>query len=152
MLAVIQDFFDRCLAVDKEVDIEHQLKLASAALLIEMMRQDHKVQETEREAVVQALKKKFHLGADETQELFSLAQQEAAEATDYYQFTNLIARHFTQQQKIKLIEYLWVIAYADMHLDPLEEHMIRRIADLIYVSHRDLIKAKHKVLNKNKAH
>lgn len=147
MLAVIRNYFDRYISVDKAVDIEHQLKLASAALLIEMMRQDHKVQETERETVVMALKKKFNLGADETHELFSLAEQEAEEATDYYQFTSLIARHFTQQQKIKLLEYLWSIAYADMHLDPLEEHMIRRIADLIYVSHRNLIKAKHNVLN-----
>ena len=125
--------------------MEHQLKLATAALMTEMMQQDHKVVEEERLAVMDVLKKKFELSDDEARELFSLAQQEANDAVDYHQFTSLIARQYTQQQKIKVIEYLWTIAFADQHLDPHEEHMIRRIADLIYVSHKDLIKTKHKV-------
>ena len=148
MLNAIKNFFDQNICFGKKVDIEHQLKLATAALLIEMMQQDHKVQEVEREAVKAALKSNFNLTDSATHELFSLAQQEADEATDYFQFTSLIARQFTDQQKIRLIEYLWTIAYADTHLDPLEEHMVRRIADLIYVSHQDFIKTKHKVLGK----
>jgi len=145
MLNTIKNFFEKNIASDTTDDIEHQLKLATAALLIEMMQQDHKVLEEERQVVKASLKEKFNLSEDETEELFNLAQKEAGEATDYHQFTRLIAKEYTQEQKIKVIELLWTIAYADNHLDSHEEHMVRRIADLIYVPHKDLMKTKHKV-------
>jgi len=145
MLNTIKNFFEQNIASDEVDDIEHQLKLATAALFIEMMQQDHEVHEEERQAVKVSLKEKFNLSEDETEELFNLAQQEASTATDYHQFTRLIAKEYTQDQKIKVIELLWTIAYADNHLDSLEEHMVRRIADLIYVPHKDLMKTKHKV-------
>ena len=145
MLETIKKIFETNISSAKPDDIDHQLKLATAVLLVEMMQQDHRVQREEREAVRKILQEKFKLGNDETRELLGLAQQEAEEAVDYHQFTSLIAREYPQEQKIKMIEYLWTIAYADKSLDPLEEHMIRRIADLIYVSHKDFIRTKHKV-------
>lgn len=145
MLETIQKFFENNISSPDNGDINHQLKLATAALLVEMMQQDHRVQAAEKKAVKEVLQAKFELDDDETRELLSLAQQEAEVAVDYHQFTSLIARECSQEQKIRMIEYLWTIAYADKSLDPLEEHMIRRIADLIYVSHRDFIKTKHKV-------
>ena len=145
MLETIKKIFETNISSAKPDDIDHQLKLATAVLLVEMMQQDHRVQREEREAVRKILQEKFKLGHGETEELFNLAQHAAEEAVDYHQFTSLIAREYPQEQKIRIIEYLWMIAYADKNLDPLEEHMIRRIADLIYVSHRDFIKTKHKV-------
>ena len=145
MLESIIRYFEINLSSEEPDDIERQLKLATAALLVEMMRQDNKVQEEERITVKKILQEKFRLGSEETEALFALAQHEAEEAVDYHQFTSLIAREYSQVQKIKIIEYLWTIAYADKKLDPLEEHMIRRIADLIYVSHKDFIKTKHRV-------
>ena len=145
MLNTIKKFFEQNIASDNADDIEHQLKLATAALFVEMMQQDHEILEEERQAVKVSLKEKFDLSEDEAKELFNLAQQEADAATDYHQFTRLIAKEYTQEQKIKVIELLWTIAYADDHLDSLEEHMVRRIANLIYVAHKDLMKTKHKV-------
>lgn len=145
MLRTIQKFFEQNISVDQVDDIEHKLKLATAALLIEMMQQDHHVHAEEKQQVKAALMKKFSLTEDESDNLFNLAEAEAHDATDYYQFTSLINQHYTQQQKIKVIEYLWTIAYADLHLDTYEEHMVRRIADLIYVSHKDFMQTKHKV-------
>lgn len=145
VLKTIKKFFENNISSVEPGDIEHQLKLATAALLVEMMQQDHRVEVAEKKAVKTVLQEKFGLNDDETRELFALAQQEAEEAVDYHQFTSLIAREYPQEQKIKMIEYLWAIAYADKNLDPLEEHMIRRIADLIYVSHKDFIRTKHKV-------
>lgn len=127
-------------------NLEHQLKLATAALLIEMMQQDEHEHENEKKVIKHALQEKFSLTEEETRTLYQLARQEVADATDYYQFTNLIARNFSQLQKIQIIEYLWAIAYADNQLDAYEEHMVRRIADLIYVSHKDFIQTKHRVL------
>ena len=145
MLKTIKKYFENHLSAEAEVNLDHQLKLATAALLIEMMQQDQHEHENEQRAIRTALQSRFSLTDDETDDLYLLAQQEVADATDYFQFTNLIARNFSQAQKIKVIEYLWTIAYADQHLDAYEEHMVRRIADLIYVSHKDFMQTKHKV-------
>ena len=149
MLANIRSFFEKnIMKVDAAHDEAHQLRLATAALLIEMMQQDDEVHDKEYHALMSALREKFDLSEDETKDLIELAHEEAASATDYHQFTSLIAKQFSQPQKIKVIEYLWLIAFADGHLDRYEEHMVRRIAVLIYVSHADYMQAKHRVENK----
>jgi uncharacterized tellurite resistance protein B-like protein len=146
MLKAIKQFFDQNISPDVQVDNDHRLKLATAALLIEMMKQDGETKDEEIEALNNALQTKFALSEKETHELIELASEEARQAVDFYQFTNLIHTHFSMEKKIKILEYLWTIAYADNHLDAHEEHMIRRIAELLYVPHKDFIKAKHKVL------
>ena len=146
MLANIKSFFENnFLQINTAQDEQHQLRLATAALLIEMMQQDDEVHEKEYQAIMLALQKKFDLSESETKDLIELAHEEAQAATDYHQFTSLIAKQFSQPQKIKVIEYLWMIAYADGQLDRYEEHMVRRIADLIYVSHVDFMQAKLRV-------
>ncbi len=145
MLNAIKKYFEQNISSEKDSDLEHQLKLATAALLIEMMLQDDQVHDKEIETVKTALREKFDLTVGECHTLFELAEEEVGDAVDYHQFTSLIAREFTQTQKIKVIELLWSVAYADSHLDSLEEHMVRKIADLIYVSHKDFIKAKLKI-------
>ena len=145
MLGAIKNYFEKNISPEANGDLEHELKLATAALLIEMMYQDDQVHEKEINAAKMALTEKFGLTEDEYHTLFALAEEEVKEAIDYHQFTSLIAREFTQAQKIKVVELLWSVAYADSHLDSMEEHMVRKIADLIYVSHKDFMKTKHKV-------
>ena len=145
MFSAIKNFFEQNISSEEDGDLDHQLKLATAALLIEMMLQDNQVHDKEIETVKTALREKFDLADGECHTLFELAEEEVGDAVDYHQFTSLIAREFTQTQKIKVIELLWSVAYADSHLDSLEEHMVRKIADLIYVSHKDFIKTKHKI-------
>ncbi len=145
MLSAIKNYFEKNISPGANGDLEHELKLATAALLIEMMYQDDQVHEKEIDAAKKALTEKFGLTDDEYHTLFALAEEEVKEAIDYHQFTSLIARKFTQAQKIKVVELLWSVAYADSYLDSMEEHMVRKIADLIYVSHKDFMKTKHKV-------
>jgi len=146
MLENIKSFFEKnFLSSETQQTNDHQLKLATASLFIEMMFQDHKVNDAEKQTVQKVLQEKFNLSEMDTKELYVLAEQEVKQATDYHQFTHLIAKYFDQSQKIKVIEYLWMIAYSDYHLDKYEEHMVRRIADLIHVSHKDFIQAKHRV-------
>ena len=146
MLKKIKSFFEDKLAVKDEKDIEHQLRLATAALMIEMMLDDGEAHEMEEKVLIENLKSTFKLEDNETLELFNLAHAEVKEAVDYHQFTTLIAKNFTQEQKIKVVENLWAIAYADEDLDQFEELMVRRIADLIYVTHSEFMQAKHRVL------
>ena len=146
MLQAIKQFFEKNISPDNHEDIEHRLKLATAALLIEIMQQDGETKEEEVEAIKNSLKTKFELSGSETNELFVLAHEETKEAVDLYQFTSLINKHFSTDKKIKVIEFLWVIAYADNHLDAHEEHIVRRVAGLLHITHQDFIKAKHKAL------
>jgi len=124
---------------------EHQLNLAAAALLVEMILQDDNVDKTEVAEVKRLLVTQFAIPEAEMESLYALAEEEKHQSTDYHEFTSLIAKHYTQPQKIQLVESLWRVAYADQVLDKYEEHMVRRISDLIYVSHKDFIQAKHRV-------
>jgi uncharacterized tellurite resistance protein B-like protein len=74
-----------------------------------------------------------------------MAEAEHADSTDYFQFTRLINEHYSADQKVDLVEKLWLIAFSDRELHHYEEHVIRRLAELLYVPHSAFIAAKHKV-------
>jgi uncharacterized tellurite resistance protein B-like protein len=147
MINAIKQFFEVNISTNTLEDNEHhRLKLATAALMVEIMQQDGETKTEELVAIKTALQSKFDLNENETHELVNLATQQSQQAVDLFQFTSLIHKNFSPEKKIKIIEYLWTVAYSDDHLDPHEEHLIRRIADLLYVSHKDLIQTKHRVL------
>lgn len=143
MLADIRRFLDKHLGTaDPAASDKHTIEVATAALLVEIVRMDGDAKPIEREAVLRAVREKFHLTNEDAQTLIDLAEQEAREANDYYQFTSIINKRFSQPQKIRVVELLWEVAYADHLANPYEEHLIRKLADLLYVEHRDFITAK----------
>ena len=148
MLTKLQQFFDQYLSDNTKntAPLEHRLQLASAALMVEMIHVDEQVTEDEKIKIRQLIGQRFELSNTEIETLLELAHNEKHEATDYYSFTSLLNTHYSQQQKIKLVEELWQLAYADNHLDKYEEHLLRRLADLLHVPHKDFIRAKHKTL------
>lgn len=151
MLKAIRDFVEKQIMVPappEQQSEDHSLRLATAALLVEMSRQDDKIQDTERRAVEKALRERFDLSRDEVDDLYNLAEQEVSEATDYYQFTSLIKDNFSPKQKERVVELLWQVAIADGHIDRYEEHMVRRISELLYLPHSSFIRAKHRALGK----
>ncbi len=149
MITKLQQFFERYLTDSSEAEtpLEHRLQLASAALMVEMLHVDDKVTDQESTKIRQLINERFKLDNVEVEALLELAHDEKHEATDYHAFTSLLNTYYTQQQKIKLVEDLWQLAYADDDLDKYEEHLIRRLADLLHVPHQDFIRAKHKTLN-----
>ena len=150
MLTQIKLFFDQHLSVSiQSQDKEENLQLACAALFIEMMYMDDEAHSTEHEMILNRVKHLFSLSLEEADSLISLATQQRKQATDYYQFTSLINKEYTQEQKITLIKTLWQIAYADGVLDMHEEHMVRKMADLLHVPHMEFIKTKHQVTTGN---
>jgi len=144
---IYEQFIQPASAKTDEVS-EHAIQVATAALLIEMMRADGKVSEDERRAVMQTIQSKFNLSDDETKSLKELAKEKIRKATDYYEFTSLIHKGLSYEQKVEVIEHLWEIAFTDKHLDKHEEYVVRKIADLIYVEHKDFIEAKLRVKKK----
>ena len=127
---------------------EHTIQVATAALLIEMTKADGKVSEDEQNAVMQTIQSRFNLTYDETKSLKELAKEKIRDATGYYEFTSLINKGLSYEQKVEIIEHLWEIALIDKHLDKHEEHVVRKIADLIYVEHKDFIDAKLEIKKK----
>lgn len=142
MLKSIRDFFDRHIGVEPQAQSSHGIELATAALLVEVVRCDREISNAERDAVLRAVAGKFGLSLAESATLAELAEQEVAQATDYFQFTSLVNRHFSQAQKQRVIELMWQAAYADGTLSAHEQHVIRRIADLLHVPHPAYIAAK----------
>jgi uncharacterized tellurite resistance protein B-like protein len=143
MLAAIRDFFEKNLSGPSAVrDERHAIALATAALLLEVVRMDGDIEARERDTVLRAVREKFDLVAGEADALVALADAEARQATDYFQFTSLLNQHFSAEQKAKVIEHMWRVAYADAELSAWEQHLIRKIAALLYVSHGDYVAAK----------
>lgn len=145
MIASLSRFFENCLkplAQDSPQQTEHRLQLASAALLMELGSADHDFSDAEQRALQTILRECYSLSDTELQELWQLAQAEKASATSLYQFTALFNEHYDHAAKLQLLTNLWRVAWADGRLDRYEEHTIRKVADLLYMSQKDFIRAK----------
>lgn len=142
MLSTIREFFERHIAATPGGRPRHTIELATAALLAEVVRIDGQSGDAERAIALRAINEKLGLSPEEAATLLDLASQEVRQATDYFQFTSLVNRHFTQDRKVRMIELMWQVAYADGRLDDHELHLIRRIADLLHVPHHDFIATK----------
>ena len=126
------------------------LKLSVAVLLLEAARQDDNFDDKERAAIQHLLQTRFGLSAEECERLMAAGEAHAAELVQLHGHTNTIAQQMTPEERIHLIEMLWQVAYADGVLDPEEDLLIRRIAALIYVTDRDRVLARQRVLAKQK--
>ena len=147
MILRIKRFFEKHFQpVETEVDIERRLKLATTALLIEMMRADLDASEQEKTRLREILSTHFKLDDTEIENTLAQASKKNRDAADYYQFTSVINEHYSQEQKIQLVEQLWQLAWADGNIDRFEEHLVRTLADLLHVPHGRFIQAKHRVL------
>ena len=138
MLRTLRDLFDTLLpppgsAAGAAADDEHRLRLATAVLLVEVMRADGQFGAAEQAAVRSALVEKFELGADEAERLVELATSTAKEATDLFGFTARLNERFSDAQKLRMVELMWAVAYADGHLADHERHILWRVADLLHV-------------------
>ena len=112
---------------------EHALRLATAVMLVEVMRADATFEPRERSAVLAALRDTFDLADDEAQRLAELAETTAHAATDLYAFTSRINERFAMPAKLRMIELMWRVAYADGQLSAHERHVMWRIADLLHI-------------------
>lgn len=148
MVGIIKQFFDKYIETNpgnQDSVPDHSLQIATAALLIEMMRADAEITDEEKRVISKSMRSKFRLSDEEIEALMKLAEDKIWGATGYHEFTSLMNKGFTQAQKIKVVEHLWEVAFADSILDKHEEYMVRKIAGLIHVSHKDFIDAKLRV-------
>ncbi len=148
MFKSIFDYFTTHLMPDSDAspgELEQQLNTAVAALLFEIAASDFEQAPEEKAEILSSIEQHFHLDEQAARELMRLGEREHAESTDYFQFTSLINKHYSAEQKVRLIESLWRVAFADQKLHDYEEHVIRRLSELLYVPHSDFIAAKLRV-------
>jgi uncharacterized tellurite resistance protein B-like protein len=129
-------------AADSEAVREHALRVAAAALLFEVGRGDGEVKAEERTVMRAAIQSTLGLTASETEELLALAEAQSRSAVSLYEFTSLLDREFSPEQKKRVVELLWLVAFADGEKHAHEEHLVRQIANLLHVPHPDFIDAK----------
>lgn len=120
----------------------HALPRAAAALMLEMAVADDGGDDAELEIVHQAVRRTFGLEATELDELLDQARQAKHRSVSLYEFTRQLRTGLAPDQRAELVGWLWRVAYADERLGMHEEHLVRRVADLLAVPHREFIRRK----------
>ncbi len=127
-------------------DEERALRVATAALLVEMGRADFSEETAEREEIVRVLGEHFALDVEAAEVLLEHAGERADQSVSLHEFTRLLHEQLSYEDKMRIVEMLWQVALADAALDKHEDHLVRKISELLYVSHSDLVRLKHRVL------
>ncbi|APE32126.1 hypothetical protein BOX17_14905 [Halomonas aestuarii] len=143
MIDSIQRFFNDMMAAgDRPDEPAISLELATAALLVEVVLADYHLDDSELALLRELLQRRFDLKDTALEELIRLAREEAETAVDHYRFVSLVKEHFDYDQRCELVRMMWSLSLADGEKHHLEEHRIRRLAELLHVSHGDFIRAK----------
>ncbi|WP_438971236.1 TerB family tellurite resistance protein [Methylophaga sp.] len=149
MIEKLKQIFSTTLGADTDAmlaDKEQAKKLAAVALMVEIIAVDDEQHEAEKKMLRQILAQQFAVSSQVADALIEKAEQAHEEATDFFRFTSEINEFFDAEEKIDLIESFWKLAWADEHIHELEQHVIRRLANLLHVSHKDFIAAKLRVI------
>lgn len=131
---------------DSPSDPEAEIRTAAAALLLSMIRADHEVDRREREAVTTALARLTGRTGKELDQLIELAESEVDESVSLHDFTRILHRQQTREEKFDLVTCLWRVAAADGTIDPEEELLVRKVSTLLYLPHEEFIRAKQEAL------
>lgn len=125
-------------------DMQHALRVATAVLLVEVARADFIVQAEEQAQLRRLLEREFELTAEELDALMEEAEADADRLVSLQHVTRLLNEHYDHPMKVRIVEMMWHLVYADGNKDHYEEHLIRQVAELLYVSHPEFIQARHK--------
>lgn len=139
MIAMLKRLWADAAEGDKQED---DVALAVAALLVEVMRLDGHLAAAEQSTIIRALQQRFGLEGDEVSALIERAYNETTMANDLHRFTSQVVHAFSTSERGDIVQQLWEVAMADGRVDPYEEQLIRRTAELLGVSHRAFIAAK----------
>jgi uncharacterized tellurite resistance protein B-like protein len=147
VLAKLASLFDRALSAAEPDPTarERALRVATALLLVEVARADQVADGAEASVMVASMRQFFALGEEEAAALIEEATTTADHAVELQQFTRRLHEQLSTAEKLRVVEMLWEVALADAKLEKHEDHLVRRIADLLYVTHSDLIRLRNRV-------
>lgn len=146
MLISLKEWFHEHLVYStQEEDAEAAIQRAAAVLLCEIMHADHEVDEAEKATILQAMQSFLKMTPADASRLYNEVQVLMQDALSLQKFTSLLNEHFDEGKKISLLDWLWRVVYADGRMDAYEEHLVRKIADLLYIRHTDYILTRNRV-------
>ncbi len=128
--------------------LEKRIQIATCALFLEIANSDDNFADEERKLIVSLLKNEYDLSEEEVDSLIETTQKTLDNSIDIWQFTNLINQNFSDDEKVRILENIWKIIYADEKLDTYEDYLAHKIANLLRLPHKTLIDTKLKVKNK----
>ena len=129
----------------QEQDESERIQIATCIILLEVAKSDDEFLSIEKTTLTAILKKKFKLSAEAAEELMEIADRKREESIDIWEFTHLINKNYSKEEKKKVVEAVWQIIYADEKLDKYEDHFVHKLAKLLQLKHNDLIEAKLKI-------
>ena len=124
-------------------DVEHALRVATAVLLIEVVRADFIVEPSEQRRLRKLLEQQFQLSHSELDALLQEAEVDADRLVSIQHITRLLNQHYDHAMKQRVVEMMWRLVYADGDKSHYEEYLIRQVADLLYLSQTEFIQARH---------
>ena len=149
MLSKIKEFFQENIAIEEKVaddkESSNKVAIATCALMLEMAHTDEEFSEIEEAEIKNIMQSEFDISENKIDEIIELSNEERKESLDLWQFTNLINENFSKEEKIKVIEFIWQVIFADEKVDQYEEYLIRKLSYLLNVDHKDMIEAKLRV-------
>ena len=146
MIKNLKSYLDNFFQEPPDENIPHinKIELATAVLMIEISLADENTGDEEYKIIKKILIEEFDLDEKEIDTLISLAEDEVDHTVSLHEFAETINNELSAIEKTNIIENLWRVAYADAYIHKYEEYYIRKIADLLHVSHSDYIKTKLK--------
>jgi uncharacterized tellurite resistance protein B-like protein len=147
MLDTIRAFFSELAGTHAPSDRfrEDDYRVAAAALLVHALNIDGEMSEIERQKLNAVVKQRFQLDADATEALIGEATVIEGEAVDLYQFTSLLNRALDEQGRLRIIEMMWELVYADGRVNEFEDNLVWRVADLLGVSSRERLTLRRQI-------
>ena len=141
----IRQFFQSRLSSPEEPHRPDAVAIAACALLLEIAHADDVFAPEERERIVRAVREDLGVPASDVAEVVRLAEEERRESVDLYQFTKLVGEKFSRDQRLRLIEVIWGVVYADGELSAVENQLARRIAELLGFQHPEVQAVRERV-------
>jgi uncharacterized tellurite resistance protein B-like protein len=123
-------------------------RLAATALLIHVVSIDGEPSETEKRKLHSLIESRFGLDPGTADRLIASATLVEGEAVDLYHFTSVIMRSVNEEGRLRIVEMMWELVYADGQVSEFEDNVVWRSADLLGVSSRDRIDLKHRVASR----
>jgi len=150
MLDILKGFFSKSTedsAMTTVQKTDHDIRVATCALFVEIARIDEKFTQEEMETIISILKEKYNLSQEHADALIAEAEKELKESVDLWQFARLINENYSNEEKVKIIETLWQIVYVDGKMNRYEHYLMNKLKKLLRLSQDQLIDTKLKVLH-----
>ncbi len=149
MIDRLKRFLSNAVGPEKDIHTadDYKLSLATCALLVEMARIDESFTDQETAAILHILETQYGVSEGHSKALVAEAEKELEESVDLWQFAHLINDHYSREEKIRIIETLWQVVFVDGKLDQYEDYLMHKMANLLRLTHKELMDAKLKILH-----